>query len=180
MTPIKYPAPLRAVHWLRALVIVATLAIGAIMTLLANEVPIKYATLYPWHKQLGLLALLLGGTQLLLRVFFKAPVLPQALSPWERFAARFGHVALYVLMIVVPVMGYCMSSVYEFSDGVPFFGLSLPELLPKSKEGFEWFQLIHKVLAYVLLGVIAAHVAGAVKHRWFDRNPEADVLRRML
>jgi cytochrome b561 len=180
MPTIKYPLPLRLLHWARALVVLSALAIGFTMTLLADELPLKFETLYPWHKQLGVLALLLAGIQLVLRGLFKAPALPDALKPWERVAAKAGHIGVYVLMVVVPVMGYCMSSSFEFSDGVPFFGTMLPELLPKSQVWFERFQLLHKVLAYVLLALIVGHIAGALKHRLFDRDPEADVLRRML
>jgi cytochrome b561 len=42
------------------------------------------------------------------------------------------------------------------------------------------FQWLHKVLAYTLLGLILVHVAGALKHRFYDRDPRNDVLRRML
>lgn len=180
MTSIKYPLILRLVHWARALIVLSALTIGTTMTWVADEQPVKFEVLYPWHKQLGVLALLFALTQLVLRCFFKAPPLPAALKPWERIAAKAGHVGLQVLMVVVPVMGYCMSSSFEFSDGVPFFGTMLPELLPKSEVWFERFQLLHKVLGYTLLALVVSHIAGALKHRLFDRDPEADVLRRML
>jgi cytochrome b561 len=94
-------------------------------------------------------------------------------------AAKFGHGALYTLMVVVPCMGYSMSSSYTQSDGVYFFGVNLPELLPKNDARFEVFQALHKYLAYTLASVIVIHVIGALKHRFFDKDPRNDVLSRM-
>ena len=81
-------------------------------------------------------------------------------------------------MIVVPCMGYAMSSSYTQSDGVFFFGVNLPELLPKNDARFEIFQMAHRYLAYTLL--VLAQVAGALKHRFVDPNRDNDVLSKML
>ena len=77
-------------------------------------------------------------------------------------------------------MGYSMSSTFTMSDGVFFFGVNLPELLPKNDDWFVVFQLLHKVFAYTLLALIVLHIAGALKHRFYDKDPRNDVLRRML
>ena len=36
---------------------------------------------------------------------------------------------------------------------------------------------VHASFAYVLYAMVVAHVAGAVKHQWLDKQPE---LQRML
>ena len=74
-----------------------------------------------------------------------------------------------------------MSSTYTQSDGVPFFFFGmLPELLPKNDDWFEVFRLVHRTFAYTLIALVVLHVAGALKHRFLDRNGQTDVLRRML
>ncbi|WP_254603881.1 cytochrome b [Achromobacter dolens] len=78
------------------------------------------------------------------------------------------HRATYVLLVLVPLMGYSMSSSFTMSDGIPFFGAHLPELLPKNDKWFIVFQWLHKTLAYTLLGLVALHVVGALKHRFLD------------
>jgi cytochrome b561 len=177
----KYPANMRALHWLRAIVVIGTLGVGLTMVNLPDDLPAKFEVLYPNHKQFGLLALLLALVQLLLRWRSRVPELPQSLQPWERAVSRFAHRALYVLLIAVPLMGYSMSSTFTQSDGVPFFFFGqLPELLPKNDRWFEAFQLLHRILAYALLTLIVLHVAGALKHRFLDKDAKADVLRRML
>jgi cytochrome b561 len=88
---------------------------------------------------------------------------------------------MIALAIAVPVMGYCMSSSFTLSDGVPFFFFGeLPELLPKSDKAFEVFQLLHKTGAYTLLGLVGLHVLGALKHRFWDKGEDTDVLARLL
>jgi cytochrome b561 len=127
------------------------------------------------------LAFLLALIQLTLRV--RTPRLPQppeTLARYERVCSWLAHRTLYALLVIVPLMGYSMSSTYTMSDGVFFFGVNLPELLSKNDDWFVVFQWLHKVLAYTLLGLIVVHIAGALKHRLFDRDPRSDVLRRML
>jgi cytochrome b561 len=177
----KYPAGVRALHWLRAAVVIGTAAVGLVMVNLPDELPAKFELLYPNHKQFGLLALLLTAAALLLRRRSRVPAPPASLLPWERALSTFAHRAIYVLLVLVPLMGYSMSSTFTQSDGVPFFFFGhVPELLPKNDRWFEVFQLLHRILAYTLLALIVLHVAGALKHRLLDKDPEADVLRRML
>lgn len=179
--PSKYPASMRALHWLRAVIVIGTLSVGLLMVNLPDDLPAKFELLYPNHKQFGVLALLLSLAALLVRSRSRVPEPPSALAPWERLLSTFTHRAFYVLLIVVPLMGYSMSSTFTQSDGVPFFFFGqLPELLPKNDHWFEVFQLLHRILAYALLALLVLHVAGALKHRFLDKHADADVLRRML
>lgn len=177
----RYPTSLRVLHWARALLVTGLLWVGWHMTGLDDEVASKYELYYPWHKCFGVVVFLLVLTQLAIRL--RTPGLPQplaTLAPFERVVSRLVQRVMYALLVIVPLMGYSMSSTYTMSDGVFFFGINLPELLPKNDHWFVVFQWLHKVLAYTLLGLILLHVAGSLKHRFFDRNPENDVLRRML
>jgi len=106
--------------------------------------------------------------------------LPVGLAQWEKTGAKVGHALLYTLMFVVPLMGYAMSSSFTQSDGVFFFGVNLPELLPKNDARFAVFQMLHRYLAYTLLALVAVHVIGALKHRFLDRNRDNDVLSKMV
>ena len=177
----RYPTSLRMLHWVRAVLIAGLLWAGWHMTGMNDEVASKYELYYPWHKSFGVLMLLVVLVQIALR--WRTPKLPQpleTLAGHERFLSQLVQRAMYVLIMIVPLMGYSMSSTYTMSDGVFFFGVNLPELLPKNDDWFVVFQWLHKVLAYTLLGLIVLHVAGALKHRFFDPDPRNDVLRRML
>lgn len=177
----KYSKGMRLLHWLRAAVVIGALSVGVLMVNLPDDLPLKFEQLYPNHKQFGVLAWLLCLAQLVLRSRSRVPGLPPGLQPWERMLSVFVHRALYALMIIVPLMGYSMSSTFTQSDGVPFFFFGhLPELLPKNDRWFEVFQWLHRSLAYALLVLVVLHVAGAIKHRFLDKGGQTDVLRRML
>lgn len=178
-SPRKYSLAMRAVHWARAAIIIALLAMGILMTTVPDDFPGKYSVLYPNHKQFGILVLALVVVQLLLRWRGGVPE-PVALKPWEQTVFSVTHKLFYVLMAAVPVAGYCMSSTYPKSDGLPFFFTSLPEVLAKDEAASAIFAAAHAVLAYALLALVALHMAGVVKHRLFDRGPAGRVLDRML
>jgi cytochrome b561 len=176
----KYPLRMRIFHWSMAAIILALILAGWLM-ISPDEVTLSpYDFFYPWHKSFGMLILFAALARLAIRVRTRTPDLPAGLAPWEKAAARGGHVLLYTLMIVVPLMGYSMSSSFTQSDGVYFFGVNLPELLPKNDARFEVFRMLHRYLAYTLLGLVMLHVIGALKHRFLDGNPENDVLKKML
>ena len=67
----------------------------------------------------------------------------------------------------------------EVRYGVFFFGVNLPEVLPKNDARFAVFQVLQRYLAYTLLVLIVLHVAGALKHRFVDEDRANDVLSRM-
>ncbi len=175
----KYPLAMRILHWTMALIILGMIWAGWTMVSLDDQVPAKFAVFYPWHKSFGMLILILVVVRLATRLRALTPPLPGGLAPWEARMAKICHVSLYVLMILVPCMGYAMSSSFTQSDGVFFFGVNLPELLPKNDARFEVFQALHRYLAYTLLTLVVLHVAGALKHRFLDKDRGNDVLSRM-
>jgi len=176
----KYPKSMRIVHWVRALLIFGQIWAGWTMVSLPDKVPVKFDLFYPFHKSFGLLILILALLQLALRARTVLPKPPASLPRSEAAASKVVHMAIYVLLILVPLAGYAMSSSFTQSDGVFFFGLYLPELLPKNDKAFEVYRLIHRVLAYSLLALVVLHVLGALKHRFVDRDEANDVLRRMV
>ena len=73
----------------------------------------------------------------------------------------------YVFLIVMPITGWLVVS----SGGRPvtsYFGLFDIAPLPVSRteDVHEWFEEVHKWLAYAGLALIALHVAGALKHHF--------------
>lgn len=127
-----------------------------------------------------MLAFIIAGLAIAVRSRSRKPAHPAGLHRWEDVLSIIVHRSMLALTVIVPLMGYSMSSSYTQSDGVPFFGLELPELLAKNDRAFEWFSLLHRWLAYTLLALIVLHVAGVIKNRLFDKGRETDVLPRML
>jgi len=176
----KYSPAMRTVHWLRAAIILGMIWAGWTMVSLDNQVPAKFDLFYPYHKSFGILAFLLVLTQLTFRSRGRVPGRSPSVSPVEHRVASLVQWAMYLLMILVPLLGYARSSTDTQSDGVFFFGINLPELLPKNDDASAVLQTLHRICAYSLLALIVLHVLGALKHRLFDRAKGPDPLSRML
>ncbi len=179
----KYPRAIRLVHWIRAVLVVGLIASGWYMTGLPETEMSASTFLYHHHKQFGVLVWLVAMAHLGLRWWYRSSIPPaaSALKPWERYLSAVVHNLLIGLVLLVPMLGYSLSTSFTESDGVPFFLVSrLPELLPKNDAAFAVFRALHKYAAYLLLVCIVLHVAAAIKHRLFDTRGDTDVLPRMI
>jgi len=138
------------------------------------------------HKTFGITVLGLALIRLLWRITHRPPPLSPAIPRWQVVAARTGHAALYFMIIAMPLSGWIYDSAWEYAADVPidFFGLfEMPRIAwvadmpagPK-KEVDELFHHVHEWLSYLLYILLAAHLAGALKHQFFDRIP---TLQRM-
>jgi len=171
--PARFPMPLIVLHWLIALGIIAMLAIGLYMIGLPRGLPFK-AALINFHKSLGLTIFLLVLIRIGVLMVSGRPPLPP-MRAWQRAAASATQVLLYVAMIVMPLTGYLGSSFNRY--GTRFWGLALPKWGLDDKALREFWFGIHEISAWILIALLALHVAGALKHQLIDRD---GLLRRML
>jgi len=169
----RYTVAAITLHWLTAVLIVASVSLGLYMVGLKLS-PLKLR-LYSWHKWVGVTIFLLVATRLIWRATHAPPPLPAG-PRWQQVAAALNHWLLYALLVCIPLSGWLMSSAY----GVPvvYFGLiQLPDLVAKHKELGDVLKQLHKALAFTMLALVALHVIAALKHHMMDRD---DVLHRML
>lgn len=170
----RYTRTAIILHWLVAILIVGAVAIG--MYAVTLDVSPAKLRLYSWHKWLGVTILLLAVARIAWRLRHVPPPLPAAMAAWERLAAASTHGLLYVLLFLVPLSGWLMSSAAGFP--VVYFGvLPLPDLVAKNKELAEALKIVHYVLNKTLIVLALFHAAAAIKHHVLDRD---DVLTRML
>jgi cytochrome b561 len=173
----KYSLTSRILHWSMAAVIIFLLGLGIFMTdFLSKEAPNRME-IYNLHKSLGVLILILISLRIVNRLIYKAPPLLESLPKIEKNLAHLAHLALYFLMILVPLSGYFMSNFFGYP--VNFFGIEMPFLVEKNFITGKVFAEIHEVSAFTLLGLVALHILAVIKHRFFDK-PENDVLKRMI
>ena len=173
----KYPLSIRILHWTMALTILGLLVLGYVMTPFDEANPDYSHDLYFWHKSFGLLVLILFLIRLFIRTRSTIPKLPETMRKVEKKAAKITQITLYGLMFTVPFLGALMSSTYEFSSGLHFFIMDLPDFTPKNEMIASVSNFLHRVLAYSLLAFVCVHVLGAIKHRFFDK--ENDVISRI-
>lgn len=130
------------------------------------------ALVWPAHKPLGVVFLVL----LLGRAFWAMCHLSRR-PPSYDIKAKLGHLALYMLMLVVPILAL----VRQYGSGRAFepFGLSL--MLGFSGDKIEWMvdlgSLLHGELGWALFVMACGHIAMVWIHR--QKNADQDVLPRM-
>jgi cytochrome b561 len=163
-----------ALHWLMALLIIGSIALGLYMVELALS-PTKLK-LYSWHKWAGVTIFLLAILRVLWRIRHPAPPPIPGLPKWQITAAHATHLAVYVLLFAIPISGWLMSSAFGFQ--VMYFGvLPIPDLIGKDKALAEQLVEVHEILNFALWLLLFLHVVAAVKHHVIDRDA---VLHRML
>ena len=172
--PERYTRTAIALHWLIALLILATLPLGVYM----SNLPLSPDKLkfYSWHKWIGITVLMLAVLRLLWRARHLPPSLPDPTPRWQRHTSHAVHLLLYILLFTVPLSGWTMNSAKGIQT-VWFGVLPLPDLVGKDKALGDLLTTLHQGLNLVLAALIAAHVAATVKHHFIDRDA---TLRRML
>ncbi|MDE3016055.1 MAG: cytochrome b [Pseudomonadota bacterium] len=161
-------------HWLIFLLVAGMIALGFIMTSLENS-PLKFR-LIGIHKSIGITILALVLIRLGWKMANVAPILPESLAALEKFAAHAGHAMLYILIIVMPLSGWALSS----AAGIPvsvFGWFTLPNLVGHDKALAHQLAELHSVLAWVIIAAVSLHVCAALLHHFYHKN---NVLRRML
>ena len=169
----KYTGTAITLHWLMALLIILGFLVGLYVADLALS-PQKLRIL-AWHKWSGVTVFLLLVLRILWRLAHRAPPLPASMSALMKRLSALTHLAIYLLMAAVPVVGWLHSSAAGVS--VVYFNLvPLPDLVGKDKALSHLFGEIHETLAWSLMGLVALHVAAALKHQLVDRD---NLLQRM-
>jgi cytochrome b561 len=184
MTIQRYTRTAMVLHWIIAVLIFANIALG----LSADHLPDDWIRpAIDLHKSFGITVLGLAAMRLLWRATHPAPSLPASYPGWERWGAHAVHGALYVLIFFLPLSGWAHDSAWKAaaSPTIHLYGVIpwprmgwLVAVAPDRKD--YWHDLlgqVHAASAYALYTLVAAHVLGALKHQWFDREPE---LQRML
>lgn len=173
--PAVYKPIARALHWIVALLVIATIPVGQIMIQDGLQRSVQ-DTLFIFHKNVGVAILLLVVLRLAYRVANPAPPLPASVPATQRRIAGVTHALLYVLLLTMAISGY----VRVRAGGFPIEALDAigaPTLVPRSDALAETAKSIHNLTRFALVPLILLHVAGALYHGIVRRD---GVLSRML
>lgn len=137
--------------------------------------------LYQLHKSIGITILLLTVARISWRAMNPPPRLPSDMPALEKTASHLVHMGFYGLMIAIPLTGWLMVSLpHEFQVPTVLFGaISWPKLpfVGGLDGAYAVVYFIHGKMGWLLLGLLALHVIGALKHEIQD---EEGVLKRMI
>jgi cytochrome b561 len=170
-----YTGLAKFLHWaILALLIVQFIVAWAMPHIGRNTKP---DTLINLHLSFGVLILAVALVRLGWRMMHVEPPPADGLPPWQVQSARVMHWLLYVLLFVVPVLGWVNASWRGFPVS-PFGLFELPKLLATRAPGFGWTGDVHNALAnYAMLALVGLHAGAALYHYFVRRD---GVLQRML
>lgn len=158
----SYTPTARALHWIVALIVLGMIPAGKIMIQegLAKGVQ---DTLFLFHKNAGVIVLLLMVVRLVWRLTHPPPPLPPSVPEWQAKAAHLTHVLLYVVIFVMAISGYVRVVAGGFPLEVPD-ALGLPRLLPKAESVGTAASTVHYLTHYAAIVLVALHVGAALFH----------------
>lgn len=166
-------------HWIVAILIIGLLATGIYME--ENEV----RALYPWHKSFGVLVAFFVLLRVVWRIRTGWPPAANQYKRAEQILSKIVHYVLIIGTVLMPLSGIMMSALG--GHGLAFFGLELvaqnpdpanpDKVLPLNATLAQAGHTAHGLGGNIMIGAIALHVIGALKHHVIDRD---GTLRRIL
>jgi len=162
------------IHWLVAVAVIVLFGLGLYIDSLSYYDP-EYRTVPHWHKSLGLILAGLFMLRIAWRLFNKPPApLPQPAV--LTLATHAVHSLLYLLLIVVLVSGYLISTADGRAIAV-FNWFEIPALPALITNQEDVAGEIHEIAANSLIALAALHALAALKHHFINRD---DTLKRMF
>jgi superoxide oxidase len=121
-----------------------------------------------WHYMLGISVLILVIVRIAVNLFAPKPKIVPTPPAWQMLLANLMKLALYVLMLAMPILGWLILN--GSGDAVPFFGLVLPTIVGENEGLVEFVEEIHEIgatVGYVLIGV---HAFAGLYHHYFMKD----------
>jgi len=162
------------IHWLMVLLFVAVYGTMELHDLFEKGSDTREA-MKIWHFMLGMLVFVLVWLRLAARLSGPAPAIQPELPSLQQLSSKLLHLALYALMIGMPLIGWLILS--AAGKPIPFFGLELPALIGENKDLAEQLEELHEVIGTTGYFLIGLHTVAALYHHYIVRD---NTLTRML
>jgi len=163
----RYTRTAIVLHWLIAILVIGQIAWGWWMLGIAKPPVGERVDAFNLHKSVGMTILLL----MVLRLAWRARSTPlpyPAMPSWQARLVQATHALQCAALLIQPLSGFLGS---EFSGyPVRFFGVPLSAWASKNIALKEALSVVHLATSWTIVGLIALHVAGALKHSVIDRD----------
>ena len=171
----SYPGASKWLHWIMALLIIGMIPAGISLDKLADG-PAKNL-MYDLHRSTGFLVLCLAIVRIVVKQRASAPRPASVLTRFERIASVSTHHLLYMMMVIVPLLGWAAMSAYG-GDWKIYWLFQPPPIFPKlSESGWKLMFKLHGIAGLITGALVLLHIAGGVLHGFVKRD---GVLQRML
>lgn len=170
-TATRYGSLSIGLHWLMLLLFLGVYASIELRVLYEKGSDPREA-LKSLHFALGMVVFALVWLRIAARLSGPTPAIQPAPAPSQQLASKLLHLALYVLMIGMPISGWLLLS--AAGKPIPF---DLPALIEANKELASQIKEIHEVIGTTGYFLIGGHVVAALYHHLVVRD---DTMTRIL
>ena len=163
-----YRAPARWLHWSMAILVIPMIVAGVIMTREGIDRSLQN-NLFIFHKNVGVLLLLLIVVRILYRWRNAPPAEPAHLPDWQVKVAGLTHGLLYALLVIMPLAGY----IRVRAGGFPIEVLDawgVPALVPRSDALADIAKAVHFYGSWAITALVLMHIGAALQHGLIKRD----------
>jgi cytochrome b561 len=127
------------------------------------------------HETIGIFVFALVLLRILWRLFEPAPE-PAPMAPWMTYSASAAHLALYALLLAIPLTA--IAGAWLEAHPITIFGIgNVGPVLPQNHDLGQSIAYIHTILGNVIIWLAGVHAAAALFHHFVLRD---NTLRSML
>lgn len=170
-----YTRTAQYLHWIMAIIFIGAWLIGFysgnFLTFESNEALKSNAI--DLHKNIATTIIFLIIIRIFWRYTHPAPNLPDSMSPTMKKFAHVGHLALYLILVALPISG-CM---YSWSAGHPapvLYLFDLPRLVNENPKLMAITHPVHVYLSWSSGLIVIGHILAALKHHFIDKDHVLD------
>ena len=164
----------KSLHWLIVALLLVQFAIAWTMPDIHRGT--QPEGLIGLHLSIGVAILAVAVARLLWKIRYPVDLVVNGTPRWQYLAARATHGLLYLVLVVLPILGWANASARGWTPMI--FGVfPLPQILPTGSALGRSLGDVHTLTAYTLLALIGLHVAATAYHQLWLRDR---TLSRML
>lgn len=166
-----YTRTAQALHWLMAIIFILAWVIGFYSgNFLSYDVDGSFkGSVTTLHKNIATVIIFLVVIRIFWRYTHPAPELPNTMSPTMKRLAHLGHIALYFMLLALPITG-CL---FSWSAGYPapvLYLFNLPVLISENPEVTAIVKPLHIYLSWAAGLLLVGHILAALKHHFIDKD----------
>jgi len=163
----RYPTIIILLHWLTVLLFVLVYSSMEFKGIFEKGTDAR-TLMKTAHYAFGLTIFTLFWLRILARSISQAPANIMQQAQWQRKLAKATHGALYLLMLLQPILGWLLLNSQQ-SDTL-IFGFALPQLISPDAATEDNLEELHELTANIGYILIGLHSAAALVHHYYYKD----------